>query len=154
MVLKQCLPIRQTLFEAAIALCQSVDGGAMFRHRGQRRLRGSTLTNTCADWKNNVPLAIVTTLNIPPHLKQQRIVREFGPRPIPRERKGMFIQILLGHTVRRSFIIDCATFSLAEIVQPHFLTSLHDDWSPVAQVRTAYSLPRAHELLKPFLRTC
>ena len=93
MVLKTVLANRATLFEAARALCQSVDGGAKKYYRSQRLLRNSTLTNTCADWKNNVPLAIVTTLKIPPYLKQERVVRKFGPMPIPCEQKDLFIYI-------------------------------------------------------------
>ena len=92
--LKTVLANRATLFEAASALCQSVDGSATKYYRSQRRLRDSTLTNTCADWKNNVLLAIATTLNIPPYLKQERVVRQFGLLPIPRQQNDMFTHII------------------------------------------------------------
>ena len=84
MVLKQCLPIEQRCLTQHSSMSIRGWRRKQLSHRSQRRLRDSTLTKPVQiGSKNNVPVAIVTTLNIQPYLKRERVVSKFGPMPVP-----------------------------------------------------------------------
>jgi len=106
---KTVLANRATLFEAARALCQSVDGGAKILpkpapaatfHLDKRlcRLEEQRASRHCHDPERNA---------IPEARTGRQKIR---PAAYPTSTKRHDHLHNLGHTIRRSVIIDCVTF--------------------------------------------
>ena len=117
---KTVLANRATLFEAARALCQSVDGGAkklpkpapaatFHLDENLRKLEEQRASRHCHDPEYTA-------------IPQARTGRhKIRPTAYPTSTKRLVHLHNLSHTIRRSVIIDCVTCSLAEIVRRPFL---------------------------------